>query len=175
MLQFPPSEPYLSILHRVSLLIFTRDPLAKRSVAFNFGKDKVRGLNIGGWLLLEPWITPSIFDKLDPSLGIVDEFTLTEKLGSAKALEILKPHVSTHSSERFPHLTKRQWDSWATYADFKKIADSGFNTVRIPIGYWAFSLDSGEPYTQGAAPYIDAAIDWARATGLKIWIDLHGA
>lgn len=33
----------------------------------------------------------------------------------------------------------------------------------------------GETYTQGAAPYIDAAVDWARATGLKIWIDLHGA
>ena len=47
--------------------------------------------------------------------------------------------------------------------------------MRIPIGYWAYSLDSGEPYTQGAAPYIDAAIDWARGTGLKIWIDLHGA
>ena len=47
--------------------------------------------------------------------------------------------------------------------------------MRIPIGYWAFSLDAGEPYTQGAAPYLDAAIDWARGTGLKIWIDLHGA
>ena len=31
------------------------------------------------------------------------------------------------------------------------------------------------PYTTGAAPYLDAAIDWARQTGLKIIIDLHGA
>ena len=31
------------------------------------------------------------------------------------------------------------------------------------------------PYTGGAAQYLDAAIDWARATGLKIIIDLHGA
>ena len=31
------------------------------------------------------------------------------------------------------------------------------------------------PYTQGAAPYLDAAIDWARQTGLKVVIDLHGA
>jgi glucan 1,3-beta-glucosidase len=28
---------------------------------------------------------------------------------------------------------------------------------------------------QGAAPYLDAAIDWARSLGLKIVIDLHGA
>jgi glucan 1,3-beta-glucosidase len=50
--------------------------------------------HVRGWLVLEPWITPSIFQKLDQSLGIVDEFTLTEKLGSKAALDILKPHVS---------------------------------------------------------------------------------
>jgi hypothetical protein len=55
----------------------------------------VRGLNIGGWLVLEPWITPSIFQNVDQSLGIVDEFTLTQKLGSQAAYNILKPHVST--------------------------------------------------------------------------------
>lgn len=32
-----------------------RKSLPKRSVGFNFGKDKVRGLNIGGWLVLEPY------------------------------------------------------------------------------------------------------------------------
>lgn len=31
------------------------------------------------------------------------------------------------------------------------------------------------PFVQGAAPYLDAAIDWARQTGLKVVIDLHGA
>jgi glucan 1,3-beta-glucosidase len=31
------------------------------------------------------------------------------------------------------------------------------------------------PYTAGAAAYLDAAIDWARQTGLKVVIDLHGA
>ena len=104
-------------------------------------------------------IAPSIFQNQDQSLGIVDEKTLTEKLGSEKASKILKAH----------------WDSWATLADFQKIAKAGFNTVRIPIGYWAYSLDSGETYTQGAAPYLDNAIDWARQTGLKVMIDLHGA
>jgi len=118
-------------------------------------------VNIGGWLVLEPWITPSIFQSLDQSLGVVDEYTLTQQLGTEAAYNILKPH----------------WDSWVTFADFQKIADSGFNTVRIPIGYWAYAnpLESGEDFTPGAAPYIDAAIDWARGTGLKIWIDLHGA
>ena len=71
----------------------TNEPLSQRSVDFGFGYEKVRGVNIGGWLVLEPWITPSIFQKVDQSLGIVDELTLTEKLGSEAALNILRPHV----------------------------------------------------------------------------------
>jgi len=89
----------------------------------------------------------------------VDEFTLTSKLGPSDALKILVPH----------------WDSWATLADFQRIAAAGFNLLRIPIGYWAFAKFDNDPYVSGAAPYLEAAIGWARVTGLKVWIDLHGA
>ena len=33
--------------------------------ATNCGDDTVRGVNLGGWLLLEPWITPSVRRSLD--------------------------------------------------------------------------------------------------------------
>ena len=39
---------------------------------------------------------------------------------------------------------------------------------------WAFQKFN-DPYVQGAAAYLDSAISWARQTGLKVWIDLHGA
>lgn len=39
---------------------------------------------------------------------------------------------------------------------------------------WAFQKFN-DPYIQGAAPYLDKAIAWARATGLKVTIDIHGA
>lgn len=32
------------------------------NLGFNFGDEKIRGVNLGGWLVLEPWITPSIFE-----------------------------------------------------------------------------------------------------------------
>jgi glucan 1,3-beta-glucosidase len=79
-------------------------------------------------------------------------------LGKEVCYDALKPH----------------WESFVTITDFKKIRDAGFNVVRIPVGYWAF-LDVGEPYTPGAAPYLDKAVEWARQTGLKVIIDLHGA
>ncbi|KAF2017648.1 glycoside hydrolase family 5 protein, partial [Aaosphaeria arxii CBS 175.79] len=128
-----------------------------RGVAFNWGSEKIRGVNIGGWLVLEPWITPSLFEATGHD-DIVDEYTMGEKLGPERALQLLRPH----------------WDSFATWHDFNKIAQSGFNLVRIPIGFWAYDT-FGTPYVSGAAPYLDAAIDWSRSLGLKVLIDLHGA
>ncbi|KAJ4332766.1 glucan exo-1,3-beta-glucosidase [Didymella glomerata] len=131
----------------------------KRGVAFNWGSTKVRGVNLGGWLVLESFITPSIFEShSDPGYPVIDEWTLCEKLGKQGCYDALKPH----------------WDNFVSLQDFQKIRDSGFNLVRIPVGYWSY-VEPWGPFTQGAAPYLDQAITWARDTGLKVVIDLHGA
>lgn len=87
----------------------------------------------------------------------MDEYTLCQN--APNAASILEAH----------------WSSWASQADFQKIADAGFNLVRIPIGYWAFQKYADDPYIMGAQKYLDQALDWARATKLQVWIDLHGA
>lgn len=46
--------------------------------------------------------------------------------------------------------------------------------MRIPIGYWAYEVISGEPYIQGQHEYLVKAVDWAGKYGLKVIIDLHG-
>jgi len=130
----------------------------ERAVSFPGGIEKLRGVNIGGWLVLEPWITPSIFEQWPASHGIIDEWNLCKILGREQASSILKQH----------------WDTWATLEDFQRIAAAGFNHVRVPIGFWAYD-PSHSPYVTGAAPYMDLAIDWARQTGLQVIIDLHGA
>ena len=44
-------------------------------------KDKIRGVNLGGWLVLEPWITPSIFEEVNvDSHHVVDEYTYFEHI-----------------------------------------------------------------------------------------------
>ncbi|KAI1986680.1 hypothetical protein LOZ54_003801 [Ophidiomyces ophidiicola] len=55
------------------------------------------------------------------------------------------------------------------------MAASGLNYVRIPIGYWAVIKLDGEPYVDGQLDLLDKAIQWARETGIKVMIDLHGA
>ncbi|ORX38488.1 putative cellulase [Kockovaella imperatae] len=128
------------------------------NVGWPYGSEKIRGINIGGWLVLEPWITPSLFAATGND-AIVDEWTFCSMQKYQTASAALKQH----------------WDTWYTESDFQAIAAAGLNHVRIPIGFWAYDISGGEPYIQGAAAYLDNAIQWARQNNLKVQIDLHGA
>jgi len=105
--------------------------------------------------VLEPWITPSIFE----GNGAVDEYTFTKELGADAAKSRLQQH----------------WNSWITQDDFNQMAKAGLNHVRIPIGYWSVMPRQGDPYVSGAYEKLGEALDWASGAGLKVMIDLHGA
>ncbi|KAH7135753.1 glycoside hydrolase superfamily [Dendryphion nanum] len=146
-----------------TLLSFTNSAptreIESRGVSYSWGSTKLQGVNIGGWLVLEPFITPSIFERASSTdYPVGEEWTLCQKLGKEGCLNVLQPH----------------WENFVSLADFQKIKNAGINVVRIPVGYWSY-LDVGAPFTSGAAPYLDRAIGWARDTGLKVIIDLHGA
>lgn len=131
--------------------------LAARQNSFNYRDTQVLGVNIGGWLVAEPWIKPSLFERAGD--GVVDEYTMGQVLGKDAAFDTLSSH----------------WGSWITQDDFSQIAAAGFNHVRIPVGYWAVDdLSNDTPYVSGQLDHLDNAIGWARATGLKVMIDLHG-
>lgn len=115
--------------------------------------QKIRGVNLGGWLVGEPWITPTLFDTHD----VPDEYSLGKKLGHDAASAYLKKH----------------WESFYTEKDIQRIASWGVNMLRIPVGYWAFDSDPA-PYATGQVEYLDKAVVWARKAGLKVLIDLHG-
>lgn len=121
--------------------------------------DPIRGVNIGGWLVLEPWITPLLFEAQGSGPGApVDEYTLTQRLGKHAANHTLHHH----------------WDTFYTEHDFQAIAAAGLNTVRIPVGYWLFAQRPDDPYVAGAEPYLDRALGWCRTHHLQAWVDLHG-
>src|SRR5436309_736059 len=46
-------------------------------------------------------------------------------------------------------------------------------SIRIPVGFWAYD-NTDTPYIKGADAYLEKAIGWAKAAGIKVWIDLHG-
>ncbi|KAF8313071.1 glycoside hydrolase [Clavulina sp. PMI_390] len=125
---------------------------------------KQYGLNLGSWFTLERWIAESVFEGVSGS----SELDVVEKAGNAK--------------ERL----ERHWDEWMREEDWVWIKERGFNTVRIPIGYYHCSgldrgLLDGTQYARYADTYSDAwrrivdAIDTARNHSIGVLIDLHAA
>jgi glucan 1,3-beta-glucosidase len=117
-----------------------------------------RGVNLGGWLSIEPFITPSLFNSYSSADGIIDEWTLTTKLGATAAASTLEKHYATFVTEQ-------------TFAD---IAAAGLDHVRIPFSYWAVITYDDDPYVfRTSWRYLLRGIEWARKHGLRINLDLH--
>jgi glucan 1,3-beta-glucosidase len=76
-------------------------------------QNALKGVNLGGWLVLEKWITPSLFNGLKAE----DEYSYCKEQGKKAAKKL-----------------KKFRESYITGADFKWLSDHGFNAVRIPIG-----------------------------------------
>ena len=108
----------------------------------------LRGVNFGGWLVLERWMTPTLFDGTEAR----DEWTFMETDG---AVEKLRHHR----------------DTFITESDFAWIAEHGLNAVRLPVGYWIIHPDG--PYIEGLS-YVDWAFTMAEKYHLHILLDLHG-
>jgi glucan 1,3-beta-glucosidase len=111
---------------------------------------------LGGWLSLEPFITPSLFDSQS---DLYDEYTLCSKLGPTDAAATLEKHYSTFITED----------------DIKAIAAAGLDHIRIPFSYWAVKTYDNDPYVMGVSwRYLLRGIEWARKHGLRVKLDLHG-
>ncbi|KXN84327.1 putative glucan 1,3-beta-glucosidase D [Leucoagaricus sp. SymC.cos] len=124
-----------------------------------WGQDVARGVNLGGWLVTEPFICPALYEKYvnKSSTPVVDEWTLSVAMGANLAQE-MEEHYKTFITEK----------------DFADIAAAGLNWVRIPIGFWAIETVNDEPFLVGTSwAYFLKAIQWGRKYGIRIYLDLH--
>lgn len=110
----------------------------------------LKGVNLGGWLVLERWMTPSIFGGTEA----IDEKSLSQT-GETARQKIKKHHAEFINED-----------------DFIWIKDHGLDAVRIPIGYWIFG---GEPPFVGSIDRLDFAFKMAEKYDLKILLDIHAA
>lgn len=121
-------------------------------------QEPFRGVNLGGWLVLESWITPSLYSNNSVKSG-TGEWGFCEALGKAKCETVMQKH----------------WDTWIVEEDIKKIAAAGFNHVRIPVGYWIVSIENNEPFVEGGWAYLEKALTWCSKHGIRAVVDLHAA
>lgn len=111
---------------------------------------KIRGVNLGNWLVLEKWMCTALFDGTTAE----DEYELPRQLPR----EVYEARIRLHRAE---YITER---------DFVIIKSRGFNMVRLPIPFFVFG--DVEPYI-GCVEEVDKALDWAERYGLQVLLDLH--
>ena len=108
----------------------------------------LKGVNLGGWLIAERWMTPKVFEGTDAK----DEYTLTQTLSGRDAI-------------------KKHRDTFITESDFKWLKDNKIDIVRLPIGYWVFK---GQESLLPHVTYVDWTMRMARKYDIKVLLDLHG-
>ena len=111
---------------------------------------KVKGVNLGNWLVLEKWMSSELFHGTEAE----DEEDFYTMLSPEEAALRIRMHRDYFIQER----------------DFQHIRAMGLNLVRIPVPHFIFG--DRAPYV-GCVEYLDKAFDWAEQYDLKIMIDLH--
>ena len=109
----------------------------------------LRGVNLGGWLVLERWLTPSVFDGVDAQ----DEYAF---------MQTPEARAKLHKHQR----------EFIRESDFKWLRDNGVQAVRIPVGYWILAGDN--PFVASIGR-LDWAFKMAEKYNLEVLICLHGA
>ena len=82
--------------------------------------ERIRGVNLSGWFIPEPWVTPSLF----AATGASNEVELQIALGSVAYNERMRQHYETFITED----------------DFRRMSAIGLNAVRLPVPWYAFCL-----------------------------------
>ncbi|KAJ3996200.1 glycoside hydrolase family 5 protein [Lentinula boryana] len=129
------------------------------NASWDWTTDRIYGVNLGGLFVIEPFITPSLFEKYTTA---VDEWTLSEAMtadtSEGGGLSQLEDHYNTFITEQ----------------DIAEIAGAGLNWIRLPIPYWAIETWPGEPFLAKTSwKYILRVLGWARKYGLRVNLDLH--
>lgn len=114
----------------------------------------LRAVNLGGWLHVESWMFGGELDLSDLSQGSESQLLArVDELYGADAAERFR--ASIHAG-------------FITEADFERVAELGFNAVRLPINHTV--LDD-----PAALAHLDQAVAWADTHDLWLILDLHAA
>jgi glucan 1,3-beta-glucosidase len=121
----------------------------------------ISGVNLGGWFIPEYWMMPDFYQG-----------TYLQWNASLAAITALNP---TMAEERMLN----NLATWIVEDDFAQISALGFNSIRLPVGYWNVVQDPYNMYVPSnvnvSLQYIDWCFDMALKYRLSVLIDLHGA
>lgn len=109
----------------------------------------IKGVNLGGWFVLESWMRPALF----------------EGLKGPDETHFMEFHPNPHEA------LEAHYQTFITEADFKYLKDKGITQVRLPVPWWFL----GTNLYHRSKEHIDRAFQYAKKYGIQILVDLHTA
>jgi endoglucanase len=145
----PPAQAQMSMLHT-----------SGTSIVNASGQTvQLTGVNLGGWLVMEPWMTPADSGGLPDTYSIIQE--LDSRFGVAEEQSLI--------------LTYQQ--SWITAQDLVNIKNAGFNAVRVPVwwgNFYPIANVSNSSWRSDAFTELDWLVNQCSSLGIYVIIDMHG-
>jgi len=141
-----------------------------------------RGVNLGGWFIPEIWMNPAFSSWTGLGWGgslcrcfVVHNESCT---ACSTSIHTLPRRVATFNPIEAERRMETHLSSWISEEDFSQIASFGFDSVRLPVGYWNLVVDPYHKFVPrdvaSSHRYIDWAFDMAEKYGLTVLLDLHG-
>ncbi|KAJ8092784.1 hypothetical protein PM082_023612 [Marasmius tenuissimus] len=131
----------------------------------NAQPEKLYGVNLGSWLLIEPWMLPGEW----LSMGGENCLNCSDCIRSE--FEFVKAFPDTADQKFAKH-----WDTWFNQADVDELVDLRMNTARIPLGYWIVEplVDrKNEFYPRGGLKSLRRGLSQLRKAGIEVILDHH--
>jgi glucan 1,3-beta-glucosidase len=188
--------------HSTSRRTATTVPVASRAGTTKPSRNPfIRGVNIGGWLLLERFITPYMFALTDchvkgdfcwfpnqisaPSVDSQEheycdmfhcEFLLDkDKTGFIAVDEYTLASQFSQKALARQYLSYH-YDNFVTKKDVETLKDVGVTHVRVPMPHWIMGdILEDEPWVDGQWLYFVRFVGWCREFGIEVWPDIHTA
>ncbi|KAI0249705.1 glycoside hydrolase family 5 protein [Lactifluus subvellereus] len=127
--------------------------------------DKIYGVNLGSWLLLEPWMLPNEWVAMGGEICDNCLTCISSEFAFAKAYpDTVDERFAVH------------WSTWFTQDDVNNLKEVGINTVRIPLGYWIVEdlvNRTTESYPRGGIKFLSSGLKMLRDANINVILDHH--
>jgi len=120
---------------------------------------QLRGVNLGGWFIMEKWMCPLDSGSLPDTYSVIQE--LDNRFGIAEEQSLIKTYQQ----------------NWITTTDLDNIKNGGYNAVRVPVWWGQFypiNNVSNSGFRSDAFDVLDTLVSNAASRGLYVIIDMHG-
>lgn len=116
---------------------------------------RLQGYNLGGWMLIEPWMTP---------------VRAGHDFNNYKIIQLLDQRFGVETEQR---LLRTYEENWITTQDLDNIRAQGLNFIRVPIWWLNFETLDGTWRPDGF-DMLDWVVREASKRGIYTLIDMHG-